>query len=81
MSNYINISGPFGTGLKPKSFFSETKDLHRTKLMSSDSRVKAKYTKYIVKDEVTSSNPHLKELQIIAPWILMGALLLVSVFS
>ena len=81
MSSYINISGPFGSGLKPKSFFSETKNLQRNKLMQSDFRVKAQHSKYIFKNEEGVDNPYLKELKLIAPWILMGAILLVSVFS
>jgi hypothetical protein len=81
MSNYINISGPFGSGLKPKSFFSETKNLQRSKLLQSDSTVKAKYSKYFFKNEESVSDPYLRELSIMAPWILLGAVLLVSIFG
>ena len=81
MSNIINISGPFGSGLKPKSFFAETKDLYRSRLIQSDSKIKAKISRYTYKQEDTSSDPYMKELSVMAPWILMGAILLVSVFS
>lgn len=81
MSNYINISGPFGSGLKPKSFFAETKDLYRSRLIQSDSQIKAKSSRYTYKQEDTIIDPYMKELSTIAPWILMGAAIVVSVFS
>lgn len=81
MSNYINISGPFGSGLKPKSFFSETKNMYRSKLIQSDSTIKAKYSKYLFKNDETVADPYMREISIMAPWILLGAVLLVSVFS
>lgn len=80
MSNYISISGPFGSGLKPKSFFAETKNLYRSRLMQSELGVKAKHSKYTFNKKEEINNPYMQELLLMAPWIIAGSLLLVSIF-
>ncbi|MBK9150875.1 MAG: hypothetical protein IPM26_07685 [Saprospiraceae bacterium] len=70
-----------GSGLKPKSFFAETKDWYRSRLVQSDSKIKAKNSRYTYRQEEGIKDPYLRELSVMAPWILLGAVLLVSVFS
>ena len=78
MSNYISISGPMSYGLKPKSFFAETKDLYRSRLMYSESGIKARLSKYTSPGKSKEVNPYTRELAIMAPWIIAGAALLMS---
>ncbi|MBK9256321.1 MAG: hypothetical protein IPM42_12610 [Saprospiraceae bacterium] len=81
MSNYISISGPFASGLRPKSFFSETKEIYRSKLMNSEAGVKAPKSKYhFESSEKGSENPVYNEFMVMAPWILAGSVLLLSFF-
>lgn len=65
-------------GLKPKSFFAETKDLYRNKLMHSESGIKARLSKYTSVRNSGNMNPYTKELAIVIPWILAGASIILS---
>ena len=76
MSNYISISGPYHNGMKPKSFFSATKDLYRSRLILSGNNTKARLSRYSNPDSNSEISPYNKELFTMTPWIIAGASLL-----
>lgn len=82
MTAFTSNLGPMANGLKPKAYFAGTKALLRSKLRQaevvpaeSDRFPKAK------SEEQLFSDPYLRELWSMAPWIGFIALLIISVLK
>ncbi|MBK9150876.1 MAG: hypothetical protein IPM26_07690 [Saprospiraceae bacterium] len=80
MSNYISISGPFMNGVRPRSFFADTKDWYRSRLIQSEYGTKARQQRYTPSNPKTGISPYQKELLAMAPWILIGVMALTWLF-
>lgn len=80
MSNYISISGPFMNGVRPRSFFAETKDWYKSRLIQSEHGTKARQHRYSASISDGGISPYQKELLAMAPWILSGFTLILWLF-
>lgn len=82
MAAFTSNLGPMANGLKPKAYFAGTKALLRSKLRKADV-VPAEYDKFpkLKSEDQLFSDPYLRELWSMAPWIGFTALLIISLLK
>ncbi|MFZ1751988.1 MAG: hypothetical protein WAU01_17465 [Saprospiraceae bacterium] len=75
MSTFANYYSQTEQSVKPKTYFGGTQHLMKSRLVNSGIAIKGKTNTAGLRNSTIITNPYVKELLIVAPWVITGLMM------